>query len=568
MNLLPNYNPQNPLVIQRDQRILLDPSHPQFDHARQAIVTFSELESSADTVHTYRITPLSLWNACSVGLTAQEICDTLNELSKYPVAERLILHIHSLAGRWGRLKLLAHGTDLLLVCDDANALAELRHKKAINALLIETPDPQRFIVEKADRGQIKQAFMAAGWPVEDLAGYIEGEALEIRLRSGDFAVRNYQRAAAEAFYAGGDVRGGSGVVVLPPGAGKTVVGITAMSLVGQSTLILTTNRTSVVQWQREILAKTHVPAELVAEYTGEHKQIAPITISTYQMLTYRAGDEQQPHLDLFSQREWGLIIYDEVHSLPAPIFRATADIQSKRRLGLTATLIREDGRERDVFTLIGPKKYEQPWRELEQRGWIAEAQCYEVRVRLPSELRMSYASAKPREQSRIAAENPAKLALVQTILGRYAGTATLIIGQYLAQLEQIAQALGVPLITGKSPQAEREQLFAAFRRGEPMGKADRPVLVLSKVGNFALDLPDAALLIQVSGTFGSRQEEAQRLGRVLRPKAEQFGAAFYTIVSQDTQEVGHAFKRQLFLAEQGYSYQLLSEQDFIELSDA
>jgi DNA excision repair protein ERCC-3 len=567
MNLLPNYNPQNPLVIQRDQRILLDPSHPQFDHARQAIVTFSELESSADTVHTYRITPLSLWNACSVGLTAQEICDTLNELSKYPVAERLILHIHSLAGRWGRLKLLAHGTDLLLVCDDANALAELRHKKAINALLIETPDPQRFIVEKADRGQIKQAFMAAGWPVEDLAGYIEGEALEIRLRSGDFAVRNYQRAAAEAFYAGGDVRGGSGVVVLPPGAGKTVVGITAMSLVGQSTLILTTNRTSVVQWQREILAKTHVPAELVAEYTGEHKQIAPITISTYQMLTYRAGDEQQPHLDLFSQREWGLIIYDEVHSLPAPIFRATADIQSKRRLGLTATLIREDGRERDVFTLIGPKKYEQPWRELEQRGWIAEAQCYEVRVRLPSELRMSYASAKPREQSRIAAENPAKLALVQTILGRYAGTATLIIGQYLAQLEQIAQALGVPLITGKTPQAEREQLFAAFRRGEPMGKADRPVLVLSKVGNFALDLPDAALLIQVSGTFGSRQEEAQRLGRVLRPKAEQFTAAFYTLVSEDTQEVAHAFKRQLFLAEQGYSYHLLNEQDFIELAD-
>ncbi len=379
-------------------------------------------------------------------------------------------------------------------------------------------------------------------------------------------MRDYQREAAEAFFAGGDVRGGSGVVVLPPGSGKTIVGMAAMALLGQSTLILTTNRTSVNQWRRELLSKTDVTAEQIAEYTGERKGIAPITISTYQMLTHRPEkDGGFPHLRLFAEREWGLIIYDEVHLLPAPVFRATAEIQARRRLGLTATLVREDGREADVFSLIGPKKYDVPWRDLERRGWIAEAACNEVRVNLPDELRMDYAIAETREKYRIAAENPRKLPLLRSIMEQHPGAPTLVIGQYLAQLQYIADNLAAPLITGKTPQREREKLFDAFRRGELAADRDRPLLVLSKVGNFALDLPDAELLVQVSGTFGSRQEEAQRLGRILRPNADGRQSHFYTIVTRDTQELDFAHNRQLFLAEQGYSYRILDADELINV---
>jgi DNA excision repair protein ERCC-3 len=349
------------------------------------------------------------------------------------------------------------------------------------------------------------------------------------------------------------------VVVLPPGAGKTVVGLVAMSLVGQSTLILTTNRTSVHQWRRELLKKTDVQEHQIAEYTGEHKGIAPVTLATYQMLTHRTEKNGDfPHLRLFAEREWGLIVYDEVHLLPAPVFRATAEIQAKRRLGLTATLVREDGRETDVFSLIGPKKYDVPWRDLEQRGWIAEAACTEVRVSLPEVGRMAYATAEPREMYRIAAENSRKLPLVRAIMEQHDGAQTLVIGQYLAQLQYIADNLAAPLITGKTPQRERERLFDAFRLGE------ESLLVLSKVGNFALDLPDAELLIQVSGTFGSRQEEAQRLGRILRPKADGRTAHFYTIVTRDTQELDFAHNRQLFLAEQGYSYRILDADEVLD----
>lgn len=550
------YTPTNPLTIQSDHTLLLEVQNPLFGAARDAIAGFTELEKSPEYVHTYRITPLALWSAAAAGLSAAEMLARLERFAKFPIPQNVAVDVRELAGRWGRLKLARLAGELRLIADDRVLLIELARRQEIGALLSGPRGPAAFAVPVAHRGLLKQALVAAGWPAEDLAGYTEGEALAIRLHDDGAYVRDYQLDAAEAFYAGGDARGGSGVVVLPPGAGKTIVGMTAMALVGQSTLILTTNNTSVNQWRRELLAKTELGEDQVAEYTGASKQIAPVTISTYQMLTYRPGkDGAFPHIRIFTEREWGLIIYDEVHLLPAPIFRATAEIQARRRLGLTATLVREDGREADVFALIGPKKYDVPWRELEQRGWIAAAQCTEIRVNLPDDTRMAYAVAEPRDAYRIAAENPRKLPLVRAIMNTHADAPTLIIGQYIAQLEYIADNLAVPLITGRTPQAERERLFDAFRRGE------QRVLVISKVGNFALDLPDAELLVQVSGTFGSRQEEAQRLGRVLRPKADGRHAHFYTIVTRDTRELDFSHNRQLFLAEQGYSYRVLDASD-------
>jgi DNA excision repair protein ERCC-3 len=546
------YNPQNPLIVQGDRTLLLEVQNPRFEATRDAIAPFAELEKSPEYIHTYRITPLSLWNAAAAGLRPAEIAARLEEFAKYPVPANVVADIHELAGRWGRLRLVAAGDELVLEADDRALLIELARRQEIGRLLSGPRGERAYAVPPAYRGLLKQALIVAGWPAEDLAGYVEGEAFPVELRSEAFDVRDYQREAADAFYASGDVRGGSGVVVLPPGAGKTIVGLAAMALVGQSTLILTTNRTSVNQWQRELLRKTHVREDQIAEYTGGTKDIGPVTVATYQMLTYRPDKEGSfPHLQLFSRREWGLIIYDEVHLLPAPVFRATAEIQARRRLGLTATLVREDGREGDVFALIGPKKYDVPWRDLERRGWIAEALCSEVRLSLPEQERMAYATAELREQHRIAAENPRKLPLVRAILEQHPGARTLVIGQYLAQLGYMADNLGAPLITGKMPQRERERLFEAFRNGEEQ------LLVISKVGNFALDLPDAELLIQISGTFGSRQEEAQRLGRILRPKADGRQAHFYTLVTRDTSELDFAHNRQLFLAEQGYSYRIL-----------
>jgi DNA excision repair protein ERCC-3 len=450
-----------------------------------------------------------------------------------------------------------------LICEDRPLLEELTRQPKVRGYLGDRLDNQSFRVDPAHRGVLKQALIAVGYPAEDLAGYTEGAPLPIQVRdiarSGlPFRVRDYQREAADIFYAGGDVHGGSGVIVLPCGAGKTIVGLAAMAFVGRATLILTTSITAVKQWHREILDKTDLPDKQIAEYTGESKNIAPVTLATYQILTHRADKKDDfPHFKIFDQRDWGLVIYDEVHLLPAPVFRVTAQIQARRRLGLTATLIREDGRQEDVFSLIGPKKYDVPWRELENRGWIAEATCNEVRVALPEPLRMEYAVAEWRNKYRIASENPSKDEVVARLLKRYPDQRVLVIGQYLKQLRHLKKRFAIPLITGQTSTPEREELYNRFRRGEIKQ------LILSKVGNFALDLPDASVLIQVSGTFGSRQEEAQRLGRILRPKAGGEIAHFYTLVTRDTRELDFAHHRQLFLTEQGYSYNILDGADIL-----
>jgi len=557
MDNLHSFQPHNPLIVQSDHTLLLEVHNPLYEPARTAIGAFAELEKSPEHIHTYRITPLSLWNAAAAGLSAEHMAATLVEFAKYPVPQNVLVDVRDLAGRWGRVRLMRQDNGLMLTSDDTALLVELSRHRAIKTYLGAPLTPRAFAVPIRYRGALKQALTTVGWPVEDLAGYVEGLPLSLDLRTDHFVPRDYQVEASDAFYQGGTAGGGSGVVVLPCGAGKTIVGLAVMAQVQQSTLILTTGQTSVAQWRRELLEKTTLSAADIAEYTGAVKDIGPVTLTTYQMLTHRAErSEDFPHLKLFDQRNWGLIIYDEVHLLPAPVFRVTAEVQARRRLGLTATLVREDGREGDVFSLIGPKKYDVPWRDLEGRGWIAEAACTEVRCAMPRDVRMAYATALPREKFRIAAENPVKRALAQQILARHSGAPALIIGQYLDQLKQIAATCDAPLITGKTVQRERERLYALFRTGE------LSLLVLSKVGNFALDLPDAEVLIQVSGTFGSRQEEAQRLGRVLRPKAAGRQAHFYTLVSRDTDEQEFAHHRQLFLTEQGYAYCIADESEW------
>jgi DNA excision repair protein ERCC-3 len=558
------YDPSNPLIVQGDRSVLVEVDNPRYAEARDALAPFAELEKSPEHIHTYRLTPLSLWNAAAAGMSAQAMLDVLGHYSKFPLPSNLAADIGELVSRYGRVRLerardrLEEGPPALrLVCEDGPLLEELARQPRVRDYLGERLDAQSFLIDAGHRGVLKQALIAVGYPAEDLAGYTEGAALPIHLRNLTrhglpFHVRDYQRDAADIFYAGGDVRGGSGVIVLPCGAGKTIVGIAAMTLMQRSTLVLTTGITAVKQWHREILDKTDLGDDQIAEYTGESKNIAPVTLATYQILTYRPDkSEEFPHFQLFDQRDWGLIIYDEVHLLPAPVFRVTAHIQARRRLGLTATLVREDGREADVFSLIGPKKYDVPWRELETKGWIAEATCSEIRVAMPEPLRMEYAVAEWRNKYRIASENPAKDDVVACLLDRYADSRVLIIGQYLKQLRQMRKRFNIPLITGQTASSEREELYEKFRQGEIRS------LILSKVGNFALDLPDANVLIQVSGTFGSRQEEAQRLGRILRPKSGGEVAHFYTLVSRDTREQDFAHHRQLFLTEQGYSYQIV-----------
>ena len=554
------YDPLNPLIVQSDRSLLLEVHNPLYEAARAAISPFAELEKSPEHIHTYRLTPLSLWNAAATGLSAGTMCAALARFAKYPVPQNVLADIADLAGRWGRVRLSkqSEGQDgaLRLESEDAALLAEIARHKSVKPYLRAQLSAHAFQVSLQFRGLLKQALIAVGWPVEDLAGYVTGEALEIELRAGHFTLRDYQEDAAETFYFSGSERGGSGVIVLPCGAGKTIVGLAAMALVGQSTLILTTSRTSMQQWRRELLDKTTLQTGQIVEYQSDEKQIGPVTLTTYQMLTWRPDKtEDFPHLRLFEGRNWGLIIYDEVHMLPAPVFRITAEVQARRRLGLTATLIREDGREGDVFSLIGPKKYDAPWRDLEARGWIAKALCTEVRCRLPRALRLEYATAPPRSKFRLASENPAKLELTTRIIAHHTDAPVLIIGQYLEQLQALARSLRAPLVTGKTPQRERERLYGEFRDGSLR------TLVLSKVGNYALDLPDAEVLVQVSGTFGSRQEEAQRLGRVLRPKPDGRPAHFYTLVSRETDEEDFAHHRQLFLTEQGYSYRILDEEE-------
>ncbi|WGV58418.1 DEAD/DEAH box helicase [Brevibacillus brevis] len=551
MSLL-SYRPDLPLIVQSDRTILLETQHPFFHEARQAINGFTELIKNPEYIHTYRITPLSLWNAAASGLTSQEVTDVLGNYSKYGVPPTIVKEIEDTMRKYGLFRLERIGDQLVLMSEDPLLLTEVTSYKSIAALF-----ENEFVIKSYARGLIKQELIKLGFPVQDLAGYTEGESCPVSLRETTsrgraFSLRSYQKEAVDAFYSGGAVTGGSGVLVLPCGAGKTVIGLGAICQLQTATLILTTNTTSVRQWIAELLDKTGLDPNMVGEYTGDNKEVKPITVATYQILTYRpTAEDDFPHLKLFSERDWGLIIYDEVHLLPAPIFRVTSGIQATRRLGLTATLVREDGREEDVFTLIGPKKYEVPWKVMEEQGWIAEAHCREIRLPFEPKWREAYAHATARQKFRIAAENPKKLEVVRELLERHAQDRVLIIGQYIDQLEQMAMALQLPLITGKVPDKEREVLYTQFKKGEITR------LIVSKVANFAVDLPDANVAIQISGTYGSRQEEAQRLGRILRPKTDDNTAHFYTLVTRDTREQEFSLHRQLFLVEQGYPYDII-----------
>lgn len=551
------YRPDNPLIVQSDSSVLLEVANPRYEAARDALTRFAELVKSPEHMHTYRITPLSLWNAAAGGLSGPAIVAILADLSKFTLPDNVRHDVLDYAGRYGRIRLVRAGAELRLVSDEAHLLQEVAHHKAVQPLVTAGPDGS-LAVDPTRRGHLKQAMVRAGWPVEDLAGYTDGAPLKLNLRSltlGDrpFRLRPYQEAAVAAFYQDGAASGGSGVVVLPCGAGKTVVAMGAMATLQTQTLILSTNITAVRQWISELLDKTDLTAGDVGEYSGEIKQIRPVTVTTYQILTHRSDRAADfVHFSLFNERDWGLIIYDEVHLLPAPVFRITAEIQARRRLGLTATLVREDGREEDVFSLVGPKRYDVPWRTLETQGFIATALCREIRVPLPAEQRLAYATADDRKRYRIAAENPVKDGLVLELVRRHGGDQVLVIGQYLDQLQRLAKALNAPLITGQVPNREREELYNRFKQGE-LG-----VLVVSKVANFAVDLPDANVAIQVSGSFGSRQEEAQRLGRILRPKCDGGKAFFYSLVTGETKDQAFALKRQRFLTEQGYQYEVLS----------
>src|SRR5215469_15539795 len=560
-----NMNPDNPMIVQSDRTILLEVDHPQHAEARDALAQFAELEKSPEHIHTYRLSPLSLWNAAAGGMNAQTILEVLARYSKYDIPSNIVVDIREYVSRYGRIKLIREGDALLLTSSDVALIAEIMHHRRTQPFLLRQLNSHTIQVNASRRGHIKQALIHIGFPAEDLAGYTDGSPISLKLRTitavgKEFRPRAYQYGASAAFYAGGAPSGGSGVVVLPCGAGKTIVGLATIADIQRATLILSTNTVAVRQWIQEILDKTDVPPEMIGEYTGDRKEIRPITVSTYQILTYRRpsskeqadgevpAEEEYPHFSLFNSYDWGLIIYDEVHLLPAPVFRITAEIQARLRLGLTATLVREDGREADVFSLIGPKKYDVPWRELERQGWIATAECHEIRVGMTEDEQLNYAIAEEREKYRLAAENPAKLTMTHYLAERHHDDQVLIIGQYIDQLKLLASDLEAPLLTGKTPNKQREKLYEQFRQGEIKR------MVVSKVANFAIDLPDANVAIQVSGTFGSRQEEAQRLGRILRPKSDGSIAYFYTIVTRDTRDQEFSANRQLFLTEQGYRY--------------
>ncbi|YAL83810.1 DNA repair helicase XPB [Dermacoccaceae bacterium W4C1] len=538
-----------PLIVQSDKTILLEVDHEQASAARAAIAPFAELERAPEHVHTYRVTPLALWNARAAGHDAEQVVDALMTYSRYPVPQALLIDVAETMDRYGRLRLERDGDQLVLVTSDKPVLEEvLRHKK-IQPLVGARLDDLTVVVHNSERGAIKQQLIKVGWPAEDLAGYVDGEAHQIDLSDDGWALRPYQQQAVEGFW-----HGGSGVVVLPCGAGKTLVGAGAMAEAKATTLILVTNTVSARQWRDELLARTSLTEDEIGEYSGARKEIRPVTIATYQVLTLKRKGVH-PHLELLDARDWGLIVYDEVHLLPAPIFRMTADLQARRRLGLTATLVREDGRESDVFSLIGPKRYDAPWKDIETQGYIAPADCVEVRVSLSESERMAYATAEPDERYRFAACAPVKDGVVERLVAEHQGKPTLVIGQYLDQLEGLANRLNADLITGETPVRQRQKLFQAFRDGEITQ------LVVSKVANFSIDLPEASVAIQVSGTFGSRQEEAQRLGRVLRPKKDGGTAHFYAVVTRDTVDAEFAAHRQRFLAEQGYAYRIVDAED-------
>lgn len=535
-----------PLIVQSDKTVLLEVDHAQAAEARAALAPFAELERAPEHVHTYRITPLALWNARAAGHDAEQVVDVLENYSLFPVPQALLVDVAETMSRYGRVRLHAHPAHGLILESDEPPILEELSRGTTGKLLGARIDENSIAVPPSERGRLKQALLKAGWPAEDLAGYVDGESHPIALNHDGWQLRDYQQYATEAFWSGG-----SGVVVLPCGAGKTIVGAAAMAKAESTTLILVTNTVAGRQWRDELLRRTTLTENEIGEYSGEKKEIKPITIATYQVVTRKTKGEYRA-LELFDSRDWGLIIYDEVHLLPAPVFRMTSDLQSRRRLGLTATLVREDGREGDVFSLIGPKRYDAPWKELEMAGYIATAECIEVRVDMDAEERMLYATAQPRDRYRIAAQAAAKLHAVDKILARHPQQA-LIIGGYVDQLKELGAHLDAPVIDGSTSTAKRERFFQQFRDGT------LPVLVVSKVANFSIDLPEAALAIQVSGTFGSRQEEAQRLGRLLRPKEEE--ALFYSLVTRDSLDADYAVHRQRFLAEQGYAYRLIDALD-------
>ena len=603
-----NYNPQNPVIVQGDKTVLLEVDTPLYPEARDMLSRFAELEKSPEYVHTYRITPLSLWNAAAAGLNAQVILEGLAQYSKYPLPDNVRFDIVEQIGRYGRIKIVMHEGKLLVTSEDRTLMEEVSRHKLFQPLVTTRLNGNTFEIDPGQRGHVKRVLLQIGYPAEDLAGYTEGAPLPMEMRGlgsitgAPFDLRHYQSDAADVYWAGGSEAGGSGVIVLPCGAGKTIVGMATMAKVQTATLIICPNTVAVRQWMRELLDKTTLTEDQIGEYTGLKKEIKPVTICTYQVLTHRpkkgqkknlmavdgsqesggpiqeideAGDmdpygaskrrsgslrklpklSEYPHMQIFTSLDWGLIIYDEVHLLPAPVFRMTAEIQARRRLGLTATLVREDGAEGEVFSLVGPKKYDVPWKDLEKQGWIATAECHEIRLQMDDEDRMEYAVTQHDKKYRFAAGNRKKLGVLSMIASKHRQDQVLVIGQFLDQLDIIAKRLEAPLITGETPIRQRELLYDQFRKGEIS------MLVLSKVGNFSIDLPDANVLIQVSGMFGSRQEEAQRLGRVLRPKANGLLAHFYSIVTRDTLDQEFAAKRQMFLTEQGYHYDILYEHE-------
>lgn len=568
-------NSDGAIIVQSNMEILVEVDAPHYAEARDAIAPFTELVKSPEHVHTYKISHLSLWNAASTGLMAKDVLDRLEANSRYPIPAPVVTEIEDYMGRYGLLKLMRTDKGLLLEAMDPVLFKEISRLKDVVPYLLEFEGENRVYVDPERRGYLKMFLTQSGFPVQDLAGYVKGDPLPMRLREKTLEgktlhLRDYQKEAAQIFYASGSEKGGSGVIVLPCGSGKTVIGMAAMALTQTHTLILTPNISAARQWIRELLDKTTLQPDQIKEYSGDVKEIGPVTVATYQILTQHKrvkkgeGDEDESaekekqkkeltNFPLFSAQHWGLMIYDEVHLLPAPVFRLSAEMQATRRLGLTATLVREDGKETEVFSLIGPKKYDIPWRVLESQGWIASADCNEVRIPMDAELKMKYALAETREKIGIASTNPEKTKVVRELLVHYSEDSdrVLIIGQYIDQLEKLATELNIPLITGKMPNKERDVLYDKFRKGAIHH------LMVSKVGNFAIDLPDASILIQISGTFGSRQEEAQRLGRVLRPKEDGRQAHFYTLVTQDSREQEFAMNRQLFLTEQGYAYKIL-----------
>lgn len=580
-------NPNGAIIVQSNLEIMVEVDNPNYESSRDAIAPFTELVKSPEHLHTYKISHLSLWNAASTGLRAPDVLERLESQSRYPIPQTVITEVEDYMARYGLLRLRKDGERLLLESDDTYMFTEICHLKEVEPFVVKFLDEKHAEVDPERRGHLKMALTNAGFPVEDLAGYIQGDPLPIKLRETtlegkEFKLRDYQKEAAQVFYASGSEKGGSGVIVLPCGSGKTVIGLATMALVQTKTLILTPNISASRQWIREICDKTDLTIDQVKEYSGEVKEIGPVTVATYQILTQRKkvkdpNKQGEPEPDdlteeevkkelanfpLFSQEKWGLMIYDEVHLLPAPVFRLSTEMQATRRLGLTATLVREDHKETEVFSLIGPKKYDIPWRVLEAQGWIATADCNEIRIPMEAELKMKYALAPVREKITLASTNPEKTDIVKRLLAHFDKDEdrVLIIGQYIDQLEKLAQELNIPLITGKTPNKERERLYAAFRHGEQKN------LMVSKVGNFAIDLPDANILIQISGTFGSRQEEAQRLGRILRPKSDGGTAHFYSIVTQDSKEQDFSMNRQLFLTEQGYAYKIIKRGDWDILS--